>query len=355
MSSQSSQDPQPGGKPPASGGAGRPRSRARAYVRVVVFLIYTVAFCLVAGEIVVRVMYSRFSDYNMEMWRYASGLKQPLDTERLPFHHYPNRHGRYYGVEIRTNSMGLRDREYALEKPAGKRRIVVIGDSFTLGWGVPFDSIFSKRLEALLNQNGDRYEVINLGVGNYNTTMEVELFKWKGLPLRPDMAVLVYFINDVEPVPKRKPVLEYAAIRRSYFAAFLFDRFVRLRSRFVKSFSWSSYYRRLYSDANAANLAANRQSLEELVRLCRESGIRLLVVNLPEMHQFSPYPFAYATDYISGLAAANGVPFLDMLPALKDYDPSSLWVSREDHHANAKADSIIARGIYDEMLREGLP
>lgn len=53
-----------------------------------------------------------------------------------------------------------------------------IGDSFTLGWGVHFDSTFSQLIQKDLKSQS--IETINLGIGNYNAVMEVELFKKKG-------------------------------------------------------------------------------------------------------------------------------------------------------------------------------
>jgi lysophospholipase L1-like esterase len=261
--------------------------------------------------------------------------------------------GTYYGAEISTNSFGFRDKEYDRDRPAGRRRIVFLGDSFTLGWGVKAEDTFSKRLERMLNGVHEGVEVINMGVGNYNTTMEVELFRLKGLDLDPDMVILMYFINDPEPVPEQRSPLTYQAIKHSYFFAFLFDRSVRLRSRISETFEWSSYYRMLYSDENAANLATNTASVKELAQLCRERDITLLIANIPELHELSGYPFSYATDYIEELAAEADVPFIDLLPALSEYEPESLWVSPEDPHANALANAVIAEEIYSKILEGG--
>ena len=282
----------------------------RRCLRYLMFAGYVALFCLIGGEIVVRVFYERFSNYNMEMWRYSSGLKLPLERQALPFHHIPNKSGSYYGVDISTNSMGFRDVEYSISKPENTRRIVMLGDSHTLGWGVAYDDLFSKMLERQLNRAGDTYEVINLGTGNYNSTMEVELFKWKGLGLDPDMVILVYFINDTEPVPRRKSAIGYAVLKHSYFCSFLFDRLVRLRSRFVRGSDWSSYYQRLYSPENTGNRKSNRESIRELIHLCDENHINLLIANLPELRQLRPYPFTCATDYIRGLAEEGDVPFI---------------------------------------------
>jgi hypothetical protein len=59
------------------------------------------------------------------------------------------------------NSAGFRDVEHAVEKPAGVKRIGVLGDSVTEGSGVRPDALFSKYVQALF---GSKYEIINLGM-----------------------------------------------------------------------------------------------------------------------------------------------------------------------------------------------
>ena len=259
--------------------------------------------------------------------------------------HFPNRKGTFYGVEIATNSSGFRDREFSTQKPPGKKRVVMLGDSFVLGWGVPFDETMAKVLERELNRDGDRFEVINMGVGNYNTTMETELFKWKGLPLQPDMAILVYFVNDTEPVP-RLSRLGYHVRRHSYLLAFGWDRFMKFRARWDKRFNWKDYYAGLYA-ADAPGLPASRQSLRELAAVCRDHGIKLLIAGYPDLHQLKDYPLSAATDYIRAMASECQAPFADLLPAFLPHDPPSLWVSPEDTHGNSKASRIAAEGIYE--------
>ncbi len=95
--------------------------------------------------------------------------------------------------------------------------------------GVPFDSTFSKRLERLMNDNGRPTEVVNLGVGNYNTVMELALFKQKGLQFNPDAVVLMYYVNDAETTPPVVSPLKTAILTRSYLLAFLSDRYIKLK------------------------------------------------------------------------------------------------------------------------------
>jgi len=335
-------------------GQARHASRWRKCVQVLVFVGYVTVICFVGGEMAVRIFYGHLRDYNMEMWRYAADLKQPLKNMNLPFHHFPNKEGTYYGAVIKTNSLGLRDREYNPQKPEGAKRVILLGDSFTMGWGVASEDLYSKRLERILNSSGGSYEAINMGTGNYNTVMELELFKWKGLALAPDLVILMFFLNDTEPVPRERTGLTYAVVGHSYFASFLFDRLTRLRSRFLRNFEWSTYYRDLYSSKNSASLAAAARATREIVGLCNQRGIRLLIVNIPELRELEPYQFGYATDYIRGLAEEARVPFLDLLPALRPYPPQSLWVSNEDPHANSKANAIIAQAIYEKITTEDL-
>jgi lysophospholipase L1-like esterase len=318
----------------------------------IIVAICTMLLCLLLGETVIRAMNYYRPGYDFEMWRYGAELKQPLPYPGLPFYHFPNREGRYYGIEIRMNSLGMRDDERTAAKPEGKKRIVFLGDSFTLGWGVPFESIITKQLEQMLNRTAKRYEVINMGVGNYNSSMEVELFKLKGLRLDPDMVVLMYFANDTEPTPYMN-AFSYAVLRRSYLLGYLTERVKLLGMRGNPGHELLDYYRRIYSEGFAAR-EMNTEALRELVRLCRDRGIKLLMVNIPDLRRLRGYPFPFATDHIRRLAAEAQVPFLDLLPVFETYDERSLWVSPADPHMNAKANALAADAIYEKILREKL-
>lgn len=323
-------------------------------VTFTVFLLFAGLFCcclLMEGG--VRLLYPRFANYNLEMWRYIATVKKPTRNPRLPFVHYPGRRGVYYGVEVQTNRMGFRGPEIDLDKPEGVTRVLMVGDSLVFGWGVSQEETMAHLLEAKLNAGGGRFEVVNLGVGNYNTTMEVELFKERGLPLKPDAVVLVFFVNDPEPVPKINPVT-YPLRQHSYLSAVLFDSYQRIRTRWDARFNWLDYYSGLYR-ADAPALGENRQALAELAKLCRERGIALYFVSYPELHQLDEYPLGIATRHIEGMARETGTPFLDLLPAFQGNAPETLWVSPEDAHGNAKAAALAAEAIYREFgpaLRE---
>jgi hypothetical protein len=61
---------------------------------------------------------------------------------------------------VRTNALGLRDQEIDwTHKPA--YRVLAIGDSFTLGWGVDADSSWPTLLKSNLRRSGRRVEVVN--------------------------------------------------------------------------------------------------------------------------------------------------------------------------------------------------
>jgi HEAT repeat protein len=58
------------------------------------------------------------------------------------------------------NSDGVRDREHAVEKPPGVRRVVCLGDSVTLGYGIRPHEAWPQVLEAEVGSDGGRLVVI---------------------------------------------------------------------------------------------------------------------------------------------------------------------------------------------------
>jgi len=104
----------------------------------------------------------------------------------------------YDGV-LRTNSRGMVGPELAATKPAGELRIVVLGDSYTVGGQLPYEQTFPAVLEKRLHDAGyARVRVINAGVGGYTTFNESGLLRERLASLQPDLVVVAAFLgNDV--------------------------------------------------------------------------------------------------------------------------------------------------------------
>ena len=88
----------------------------------------------------------------------------------------------------RINSHGWRDAERSFDKPAGVRRIVVLGDSFTFGVGVDAVERYTDVLEKMAGSN---LEVLNLGMNAVGPDQELLVLETDGLRYAPDFVVCV--------------------------------------------------------------------------------------------------------------------------------------------------------------------
>ncbi len=75
---------------------------------------------------------------------------------------------REFSTELRINSMGFRDEEASLQAP----RVVAVGDSTTMGWGVAEEEAYPALLESRL-----RIRVLNAGVPSYGTRREMAVLE----------------------------------------------------------------------------------------------------------------------------------------------------------------------------------
>ena len=114
-----------------------------------------------------------------------------------------------------------------------------------------------------------------------------------------------------------------------------------------------TYYRDLYDDAgNRGGWEGAATSIRKLAAYCRDNGIKLLIVNYPEL--LKPYPFPEVQHWLAALAADLGVPYLHLLESLRGQDPASLWVTPPDPHPNGHARALFAKAIGEWMEREKL-
>ena len=96
---------------------------------------------------------------------------------------------------VNINSMGFRDREVT-PRVSGKRRIVVIGDSFVYGWGLKIEQAWPKVLEDELNAAGQNVEVFDLGSPGYGPAEYLEVAR-RAIPrLSPDLVIVGVLQGD---------------------------------------------------------------------------------------------------------------------------------------------------------------
>jgi lysophospholipase L1-like esterase len=220
----------------------------------------------------------------------------------------------------------------------------MLGDSLTVGWGVPVEQTFSKRIEKLFAADGVNAEVINTGVGNYNTIQEVEYFVTEGFKYRPDVVVLNFFVNDAEPILKHESPSILARV--CYACVFILGRVDTLTRKFLSKKDWAEYYLGLYDDGNATGWLKAKESIEKLAGYCKSHGIALVIANLPELHDVQHYRFGRISDLVRDAANQYSVDYVDILPYLQKEESAALWVTPPDPHPNAHANDLIAQVLY---------
>lgn len=108
----------------------------------------------------------------------------------------PGASGSGWGTTVAVNTLGFRGPEPGPETPASVR-IVALGDSVTFGNDLAWEDAWPSALQHRLRVPGRGIEVLNLGLGGYDTQQEVATLEDLGLALRPSVVILGYCVNDV--------------------------------------------------------------------------------------------------------------------------------------------------------------
>lgn len=297
-------------------------------------------------EIGLRIAFYHSMNFDVEMWKYARELKRVSQDYETAHEHEPNQSAFLMGTNVTINSKGLRNPEVGYERTPGTKRVLMLGDSLTFGWGVDEADTPSRLLERNLNAAGNgKFEVINTGVGNYNSSMQVAYYLNEGYKYNPDLVILNYFINDAEPTPRRKshPMLGW-----SYVYVYLLGRLDVLSREELGSANWKDYYSGLYQE-DQPGWKVTQERISALASELKKNGIPLLIVNYPELHELKEYPFSDVTAKIQRIAEGAEVSFLDLTPSVLGKDERSLWVSDTDAHPNAIANEAFSAAISEHV------
>jgi len=243
------------------------------------------------------------------------------------------------------NSEGVRDREHALAKPPGVRRLVCLGDSVTLGTGLAAEDAYPQLLQDRFDALGEPIEVLNVALGGWSTGQEHVAYTRIARKYHPDLVLLGVCLNDL-PELHNNLARPPGPLRALYSASALVRWAVGARAREIASID------ELFSNRDAPRVreafARFFAEVEALEKDVRGDGARLALLVLPYRGQMAPGgPPPTVQDEIAGFCRRRGLPMLDARAALGDLGASAFT----DHvHLTADATQRVADAIAESDL-----
>jgi hypothetical protein len=298
--------------------------------------------------------------------------------ELLGWANKPNQRGRYttrdFSVEVTNNSHGMRDKEYPIER-TGKRRMLVLGDSFGWGFGVEQNERFSEIIE---NAHPE-WEIINASVIGYSTDQEFLFLKKKGMDFKPDVVLFLFYDNDFDqniesecrywyfkpifvvdhgqlklqnsPVPKTTIKQK---LKRFFFERTLLGKTLYKGKNNI-SILWSLMERKIgFSDKNSKDIQQKEYDVTfHLIKatneLCKSNGsLFVLVSYLAEEDENTEKRTS-----LQRVCEDEKIPYLQLDKYFKA-TRSSIITFPHDKHWNTKGHKIVAEAIDNFLWKSGM-
>jgi len=306
-----------------------------------------------------------------------------------------------FKVTYDINQQGLRANSDTGPATPGRTRLLVIGDSFTFGWGVAADQAFPALLDGRHGANGQPVESLNAGVAGFGTDDEVGWMHEYGWALQPQVVLVGFFVgNDVEDVMRHiTRSREDSPETRQVIAAGAQARELRRAQPDLQAWLEANahsyvFLQRLltpflppdavrppdvldeaytYLQPEPPDLAVGWQHtlqlLDEMQQKAREHQARLVVVAIPAAEQVNDGQWqALATTFhLAGTALDRdrpqqrlqawstqaGVPVIDLLPGFRAAHDSRLYFHADPHWTPA-GQALAAQLIGTELRQLGI-
>lgn len=278
------------------------------------------------------------------------------------------------GANFSTNAQGLRGTEsYSASVPEGRYRILCLGDSFTMGFGVGDAETYPARMQALR----PAVQAVNMGQGGYGVDQMYLWYRRDGVKLQSNLLLLAVIAEDFYRMESSsfigyaKPTLatvgdELAIGNVPVPATWVSRRPLRWAQTFVQSLAaarlahWIVGGRSMasgdvfYREAGPDTRATARLILRDLARLCRERDQAFAVVYLPASHLLSKEPTPEAT-WLQAATAELHIPFINLTEDFGRLPPWELArMFRPDYHYTTEGNRFVAEKLL-ARLSESIP
>lgn len=250
------------------------------------------------------------------------------------------------GHRIVINSHGMRDREYALEKPPGVHRIALMGSSLVMGWGVDQGETFEALLEQRLDhERGPTVEILNFAINGFTPLSQESLMRDRVLDFDPDAVYLVGHYEDPFFIKQRFA----KAVRKGVpLDPGLAEIAKKARIDAATPPLWAAHRLDPYWPE------MTERALQSIGRMGREAGIELVWIYLPGVLEQTERA-AERKRQLMEMARDAGFRIVDLTGVYGDMDRTRLVVAPWDAHPNERAHELIAAMLYERLeAAEGL-
>lgn len=357
----------------------------RKIVLYVVALLTTTLFSLLIIELGLR-FYGHLKDIDFRIY-----LKEIKNSDRLPQEMFDEEEGGFranakvlavtsdFSVQYSFNSKKFRDKEYSYKKPQDYTRMVMFGDSFTFGEGIPY----GKRFSDIAEENIAKLEILNFGDPGISLDDIVYRALNEGLLFDPDYVVIILnryvttrgqidieipyedFLQENLEINKQNKntsdtvYLKYDdkffdykpnfILKNSYLVSYLYYYFSMLKLRGIMEEHDQSFWESVngwdkdtrnprninQSESNEKILLKERNVLllNKLNEICQKMGVKLVAINIDSEPLTCFYddkpPFEY----------------FDLSEKVKEESKKNNLSFKYDHHYNEKTNEFLGKEI----------
>src|SRR3989344_9331644 len=300
-----------------------------------------------------------------------------------------------WDITAEINSDGLRDEEIKPREDYDYR-ILVLGDSFTIGWGVEHKDAFSEILQERLNKAGIKTDVLNAGVTSYSPLLEYLYLREIGLKYKPDIVIINFDMGDIQgdnyytslaQVDSEGKIIGVKTEKENNLLVSIYKKikvikllempFIILDSKLSGKVLGSSHFYNL--DYDAYMLTRGEIDKEEAVKyfhptfnylklinqLSKENNITFILSTYPYGHQVSGEEWAegrhnfgfdagkvYSNlpeEILREFAEENNIHFISMFPHLKESEIFPLYFPY-DGHFNEEGHELAAEVLFNDIV-----
>lgn len=316
----------------------------KKFIQLFIFL-FTSVLTIFVIEIFLTLKNKYIIDYDIEMWKYSKLLKERSLDSNIGHVHKKNNSANLQKVNIKINNLGMRGKDVNInELRKYDEKILILGSSIALGWGVDQEKTFPYLIEKKLNQLGKSTIVLNAGVGNYNTKRYVTNYFKNLSELKPDKIFILFFVNDTEILKNN-----YGNVfTRNFHFAVLIWKYINTINEEIKFSNIKEYYMEKFTDDYEGFLNA-KKDLTKLNNHCIDQKIQCTLVVMPDIHNLVSYELGFIHEKMISFSKEIGLNSLDLLPFFINKSKKDLWNKYNDPHPNENGHQIIATAILENL------